>query len=517
MNYNRCIHCMHELSPLDTSCPQCGKQNQHYTPSSSHLPPLTLLHHKYLIGKVISENVLGITYLALDTHLQMTVTIKELYLKDLCKRQPGINVTIPLSASTLFEENRKRFLKEARMMAKFIDTNSEGVVAVKEHFEENGTAYIVMEYLDGITLKDQVAKNGPLSLEETGKIIDSIGRTLIKIHECNMIHMAVSPDNIMILKDHTAKLLDFGGITAMDNDKSDFTISFMRPCAAPEQYAKNGQTGPWTDMYSLAATMYFCLTGKMIPDSAARQESAGILPLSNFGLKINKKLEAALMRAMELQPGKRFQSMDKFLSVVRAHTRKANKMLWGLIAAGAAVVMLVAFLLSSNAPVAYEIGDTMELTPGSFILRNYDKPHLIIGIEDGLTEDGAHLILKELSVEGETAYNRLMITSNTSDNGYYTLQIPHSSCFLLAEDTNLGTSLIQNSQRLYNGTDQWKFIFCGEEVGRNVVILQNVNGTVLAPRQGLMHTGNDLVLTKLNMNSSTQKWYLVWYKDSANG
>ena len=143
----------------------------------------------------------------------------------------------------------------------FNEGDNEGIVNVKEYFEENNTAYIVMEYLDGTTLRNKV-KQQTFTFEETKKIMEPICHALTKIHQFGVVHLDVSPDNIMMLNDGSAKLLDFGGARSLYTDDDADFICYKVGYAPPEQYMRNGKIGQWTDVYAVAATMYFCMTGK---------------------------------------------------------------------------------------------------------------------------------------------------------------------------------------------------------------------------------------------------------------
>lgn len=529
-----CIHCMREKNQIGGVCPYCGNENESYKPEPHYLPPMTPLNGKYLIGKVLGQGGFGITYLALDTHLQVPVAIKELYLKNLNHRHTGNTVSIGNQDQPVFEENRKRLLQEARVLAMFNESDSEGIVTVKDHFEENGTAYIVMEYLDGVTLKQHVRQQGKLSYDHTLAIIESVGHALTKIHKFGVIHKDVGPDNIMVVKGNKVKLLDFGGATNMFQKNSEDIISFKRGYAPPEQYHESGKIAPWTDVYALAATMYFCLTGTKPVDAMERNAGTMLPALSKYDVKLNAKIEETIMTALQLQPSKRFASVEDFINALHAQDRKPKPVLWAAVGLGAAAIVAGAFLLNGpkapeNNPTPPEtttaivetapqlpIGETIPVTLGTYIVENYADPNMIMGIDSGFCDNGAHLVLKEYA---ELNRNRVMVTNHVEDDGFYNLQIAHTNSFLLTNETQeLGAEMIQNSKMLECGTEKWVFVYCGEENGRKVFILKNAAGSVIAPKDGNLSAGNDLVLAELDMNDPTQKWYLKWNaKDNQEG
>ena len=205
-----CYNCMKEKEQVGGYCPHCGFKNEDYKYPSNYLRPLTPLNGKYLLGRALGAGGFGITYVALDLHLQVVVAIKELYLKKISIREESRTISVNSKDKTLFEDNKKRFLQEARVLAMFNEKDNEGVVMVKDHFEENNTAYIVMEYLDGLTLKELVKKK-KLSFEQVRNLFEPVCHALTKIHQFGVVHLDVSPDNIMIMDNNRAKLLDFGG------------------------------------------------------------------------------------------------------------------------------------------------------------------------------------------------------------------------------------------------------------------------------------------------------------------
>lgn len=516
-----CIHCMNEKPQQGGSCPRCSKKNEHYTPASHHLPPMTLLNGgKYLIGRVISEGTSSITYIAMDTNLRTPVAIKELFLNDICHRSAGFSVLIPASATQLFAENRNRFLMEARLLAMFNDADLDGVISVKAHFEENNTAYLVTEHLSGVTLKDYIQQNKAFDMTNTMHIIQTVGRTLSHMHKMGYVHTTVGPDSIILASENKVKLTNFGSAVKPSEPASDFSISFVRDYAPPEQYASTRKIGPWTDIYALAATMRFCLTAAEQPNYSERQAGSPLPPLSSFGVKLKSKQEAALNAALNMDYEKRPASVEDFLSVFKKPSTKYLK----LAALAAACILVTAFTVIKLIPPAnpggteisakYSIGDAVPFTLGTYIVENYADTSCIMGIDSGFGDNGAHLVLKKYE---EANRNRVMVTNKIEDDGYYNLQIAHTSSFLQTSSTaNPGDPIIQHTQLLGTGADRWYFVYCGSEEGRDYFILKNAAGLVIAPRGGRMESGNDLVLTELNMDDPSQMWHLRWSpKDSS--
>ena len=346
---NICFNCMREKSGAAGPCPHCGFRNEEYRPEEMQLPPLTSLNGKYVLGRALGAGGFGITYIAFDTHLQIAVAIKELFVKQACQRDRAKTVFVSSRDSGCFEENKKRFLQEARILAMFNRTENEGVVVVRDHFEENGTAYIVMELLDGQTLK-QRAGGKRSSFEQIKYLMDPVFRSLIRIHSFGVVHMDVSPDNIMILRDGRAKLLDFGGARFVGMQENTVLTAFKRGYAPPEQYSPDGRVGPWTDVYAAAATVYCCLTAIRPPDAMERLAGAKIRRPSEMGIRMPRKAEEALMKALELQEEDRFQSMEAFRNALFAASgrRKGFLIAAGCLVFAAAVVCTGAVILADR-------------------------------------------------------------------------------------------------------------------------------------------------------------------------
>ena len=310
MDFNRiCYNCMKEKDRADGICPHCGFDNSRYRWQENELPPLTPLNGKYLVGRALGAGGFGITYIALDLNLQVTVAIKELYLSRISVRERDTNISVSSRDRECFEDNKKRFLQEARVLAMFNEGDNEGIVNVKEYFEENNTAYIVMEYLDGTTLRNKV-KQQTFTFEETKKIMEPICHALTKIHQFGVVHLDVSPDNIMMLNDGSAKLLDFGGARSLYTDDDADFICYKVGYAPPEQYSGHEQ-GPWTDIYALCAVMYHGITGQRPMRSVRRAEHDDLRLPSQLGIPIAPQIEEK--KGLSIRKENRYQSIGMMM------------------------------------------------------------------------------------------------------------------------------------------------------------------------------------------------------------
>ena len=308
MSVSYCCRCMSHKAEND-KCPVCGDTTEYEAPVH-HLKPGTVLRDKYLIGKAIGEGGFGITYVGRDLTLDMKIAVKEYYPNGFSNRNNDHSNQVTMSKGNHgneFEKEMQRFLSEARILARFC--NDPGVVGVRDFFRDNGTAYIVMEYLDGITLKNYLNKYGPIPSATFAEMIDPILQALHEIHNQGLIHRDISPDNIMMLKNGRLKLLDFGAAREVAGDKS---LSVMlKPGYAPEeQYRSKGQQGPWTDVYAMCATIYKCITGITPDESIQRVFEDELKKPSELGVEITAKFEQALLKGLSVKSTDRIQSID---------------------------------------------------------------------------------------------------------------------------------------------------------------------------------------------------------------
>lgn len=296
--------------------------------SASYLLPVgTVLNNRYEIIRSLGEGGFGITYLGHNTVLDIPVAIKEYYPKGYASRMVTQNLTVTITDKTknaYFDKWKMKFLTEARMLAKFV--NLPGIVNVYDFFEQNGTAYIVMEYLDGITLKNYVEKNGPMDTSIFFKRLIPVLTSLEKIHQQGLIHRDISPDNLMLMENGFLKLYDFGAAREYsDATQSNFSV-IIKPCFAPEeQYRSKGVQGPWTDVYSICATIYFSITGVVPDDSLQRVFSDELKKPSELGINLSPKIEATLLKGMSVRSDDRFKSVLPLISAFEESDRKTGK------------------------------------------------------------------------------------------------------------------------------------------------------------------------------------------------
>ena len=215
-----------------------------------------------------------------------------------------------------FAYGKMCFLQEAETLAKFI--GNENIVRIYSYFEEYGTAYFVMDFIEGTTLEEFIkAHGGKLSFVEMINILVPVMDALAAVHDKGIIHRDISPDNIYLTSDGNIKLIDFGAARQSLGDRSQSLDVVLKHGFAPkEQYTRRGRQGPYTDIYALGATAYFALTGKRPPDSLERLDEDDIVSPSALGVKLSREAEEAILMALNVQPGDRFQSMTAFKNAI---------------------------------------------------------------------------------------------------------------------------------------------------------------------------------------------------------
>ncbi len=294
-------------------CPNCGFDIAKAKHPFVALPIGTILNGRYLTGRVLGVGGFGVTYLAFDLTLEISVAIKEYLPSGIALRDSDrytMTVTAP-QEQPKFDAGASKFLEEARLLAKLRDVPN--IVTVQDYFRENNTAYFVMEYIEGVDLmKYTQMRGGKLSFQETIQLILPIIDSLAHVHAHNLLHRDISPDNIVVMRNGSTRLLDFGAARlAIDTEKSK-SIILKHGFAPEEQYRKHGNQGPWSDEYALAATMYLILTGVMPPDSIERVHEDSLASPIQLGVEMPQNANDALMKALAVKASERFPDMSSF-------------------------------------------------------------------------------------------------------------------------------------------------------------------------------------------------------------
>ena len=319
MEVRRCMKCMHPLTAGETVCPECGRAYGSVNAETFALKPGTILEGKYLVGEMLGQGGFGITYIGFDLLLEQKVAIKEYYPMSTGMVSRDGHSTVVWSSAMMGKTGTQKgfdsFLKEARKMAKL--GGIPGVVGVKSVFIQNETAYIVMDFIEGETLLKKLQKNGPMDFDSCVKLMTPIMQALAEVHEHGIIHRDISPDNIMVRPDGKLILLDLGAAKDLDIQGNDGSVQSSQMVVkhgfSPiEQYSKSGKVGPWTDIYAMAATIYYCCTGILPPPATDRtiDDTLACQPL------LTQAQFDILADCMRMRPQDRPQSMDTLLQML---------------------------------------------------------------------------------------------------------------------------------------------------------------------------------------------------------
>lgn len=358
MSEKLCLGCMEAYNEKYNVCPYCGYEEGTPPKEAYHLVPGTTIKNKYIVGKVIGYGGFGVTYLGYDAVLNQKVAIKEYLPGEFATRATGASDVTIFSGEReeQFADGIVKFVDEARRLAKF--RNTSGIVRIFDSFTANHTAYIVMEYLEGETMKDKLEREGKIPVDEALNLMMPVIRALSEVHKEGILHRDISPDNIFVTKYGEVKLLDFGAARYATTTHSKSLSVIVKPGYAPqEQYRSRGDQGTWTDIYACAATLYKMITGVTPEDSMERGNKDTLVPPSRLGVKMPKNKENAIMNALNLRIEDRTQTAEAFeADLTTENDVKRNKIrfkkmdvgkwpLWLKITSGVAAAAIAAFLV----------------------------------------------------------------------------------------------------------------------------------------------------------------------------
>ena len=309
----RCMGCMKEYEDGITVCPYCGYTSGTPAREAYHLPPETILNGRYLVGRVIGFGGFGTTYIAWDLMLEKKVAIKEYMPSDFATRAPG-ETQLSVYDGELgeqFEAGLKSFIDESRRLAKF--NHEDGIVHIFDSFLENGTAYIVMEYLEGKTLKELLKeRGGKIPYDEAVRYILPILKSLDAVHQTGIIHRDIAPDNIFLTNNGKVKLIDFGASRyATTLHSKSLSVILKQGYAPEEQYRSHGEQGPWSDVYAVCATLYRAITGIVPEDALERCANDKLVPPSKMGINLPNGIENAILNGLNIKAENRIQSANE--------------------------------------------------------------------------------------------------------------------------------------------------------------------------------------------------------------
>lgn len=306
-------------------CPHCGYVCGTPAEESIHMQPGTLLHDRYIVGRVLGYGGFGVTYIGWDGKLEQKVAIKEYLPGEFSTRMPGQSQVTVFNGdkSEQFRDGLKKFVEESKRLAKF--QNEAGIVKIFDSFEENETAYIIMEYLDGITLKEYLGQVGTIPEDEAINMLMPVMESLQTVHAEGLLHRDIAPDNIFLTKDGSVKLIDFGASRYATTSHSRSLTVIIKPGYSPEeQYRSRGDQGPYTDVYAIAATLYRMITGKTPPDAMERrakyenQNKDILIEPHKLVKNISRNREVAILNAMNVRVEDRTPDIKTFIEELNA-------------------------------------------------------------------------------------------------------------------------------------------------------------------------------------------------------
>lgn len=311
----RCFYCMEDYDEdIDVICPFCGNDIGELSNENFCLNAGSILKERYVVGRVLGNGGFGITYIGYDERLQRKVAVKEYFPIESATRQIGEKEVHAYNGErgVHYSEGLKSFVEEARRLANL--GSIEGVVNVHDVFTENGTAYIVMEYLSGETVMQMINRRKILGFGTTMNIIVPVLRSLNRVHSLGLIHRDISPENIIRTTEGKIVLIDFGASrkNSLTMSKS-LSIVLKQGYAPIEQYDNKLEQGSWTDVYATAATMYTMLTG-VTPDFAnTRLLSDNLMPVTELREGLPPQLDGILKKALAIRPEERTQTAKELL------------------------------------------------------------------------------------------------------------------------------------------------------------------------------------------------------------
>ena len=362
-----CFGCFEQYDDSFDICPHCGYAEGTEPELATYMRPGAILNERYVIGRALGHGGFSVTYLAWDALLLHKVAIKEYLPSEYATRRPGESRLTIFSGKEgeYFQFGKEKFLDEAKRLSAF--QNEDGIVHVYDCFSANETAYLVMEYLDGITLSEYLKKEaavspqGRIAPEKAISMLTPVMLSLQRVHDSGMIHRDIAPDNIMLLKDGGVRLIDFGAARhAVHDCGKSMTVIIKDGYSPEEQYNSHSVQGPAADVYALSATLYQMITGITPPGAIERGEYLQkhkrdmLPPPSKFNKAVTKTQDTAILNGMALHTQDRTQSVAELYEELTAQTpvrrvqetiRKRSSFswpLWAKITAGVLAAAIVA-------------------------------------------------------------------------------------------------------------------------------------------------------------------------------
>ncbi len=305
-----CPGCMHFWPDPSRSCEHCGFSWENRREEGRCLPVFTILAGKYLLGVKIGAGGFGITYLAMDLNEEIPVAVKEFFPVSLAERDGEQVRALPQEEGRVFREALRSFRREADLMARFCGV--EGLAGYRDFVEENGTAYLVMDYIEGSTLKQYMKETcRTFSQQEAQRLMAPVLRAVETMHAGQVLHRDISPENLILGPDGKLTLIDFGAAREYSpGEEENLTVILKRGYAPEEQYHTGSRQGPWTDLYACCAVLYQMVSGILPQDAGQRKEKDRLIPLDEIpGVEVTWQFARAIEKGMTVRAVERYPSI----------------------------------------------------------------------------------------------------------------------------------------------------------------------------------------------------------------
>ena len=310
-----CPGCMGRWEDTGKPCPRCGFSWETAPAGGRELPVFTILAGRYLLGRRIGVGGFGITYLAMDLAEERVTAIKEFFPASLASRE-GLEVAaLPGEEGRYFREALRSFRKEADLLSRFTDVP--GIVRYRDYVTENGTAYLVMDYIEGTNLRRYMRETGKtFTQEEALGLMRPILLAVDAMHRKNVLHRDISPENLIRKPDGTLTLIDFGAAREFSLDEEEnLTVILKHGYAPEEQYHSGSRQGPWTDLYACCAVLYQMVSGIQPQDAAARARKDDLLTLDEIeGVQVTERFARIIEKGMTIHATERYASIRALMA-----------------------------------------------------------------------------------------------------------------------------------------------------------------------------------------------------------
>jgi serine/threonine protein kinase len=315
LQFDSCPNC---FAPLNgrSSCPRCDYNYNNVKQPIGVLEPFTALSNRYLVGRVLGKGGFGVTYISKDIVSNKSCAIKEYMPAEYSKRESGTKNINPFSDNKsryVFNHGREKFVEEARTLYKLKEDPI--VVDIWDYFNENNTAYLVMELLEGMDLRKRAKLNhGTIDPSFAKDVFLTVASSLMEIHKKNILHRDLSPENIFVTNNNEIKLIDFGAARNYVSTQNKGMSILLKPgFAPPEQYSVDGVQGPWSDVYALCATFYNVVSGRKLIDALYRYRGEKQPSLYELGCPVTKRTSDVIEKGMELDFKRRYKNFGELL------------------------------------------------------------------------------------------------------------------------------------------------------------------------------------------------------------